>query len=186
MADHRNLRKTTDYSVPPRQPLDPNYKQRAIPWSDGYYADDDFVTINGDTVTFKLQNGPIRVNGHNGCFIDRVIQFSKHWLEIQNHMNRTRDNSCAITNLDEALMWLDRRSAEKYANEVYGPPVLPEKNQPHQIYSTFRSISYLSNQNTQQNTVSEQTVATMDPNSYASVLKRTSEGVETSSMNDTH
>lgn len=58
-----------------------------------------------NTISFTLQNGTDK----NGCTISAIIDVAKNFLECINLTEKCRDISCAITKLDEALMWLDRK-----------------------------------------------------------------------------
>ena len=127
---YQQSRRTNDYYVSPRHPLSQNYKLQAIPFENGSYANDPFVVIsNNDSITFKFQTGSIKNNGVNGCHIDRLVQFAKHYLEVYNAgSGRCRENSNAILKLTEALHWLNQRVAEKYVNDHNGPLTLYTRN----------------------------------------------------------
>lgn len=56
-----------------------------------------------------------------GVFIESVIQTAKQHLESINVGDlSTRENSIAITKLDEAIMWLNKRSEDRKLIEVQG------------------------------------------------------------------
>jgi len=81
-----------------------------------------FVYVRHDvnSLSFTLQNGPVKENGVNGCQIDTVIQAAKVILEWLNKNFPCRENACAITKLDEALHWLDHRTKDREARAVEG------------------------------------------------------------------
>jgi len=80
-----------------------------------------YITIEGDTNSFKIQNGPIKDFGENGCQIDEL---GKVWLYIIESLNqgdyRCRENSIAITKIEEALMWQEARTRDRVKRNVEG------------------------------------------------------------------
>lgn len=76
---------------------------------------------NKHIVTIHFQNGPIKENSVNGCqnedlitiIIDRLESFQKTEFSC-------RENAIAITKLQEALMWLEKRTADRIARGVEG------------------------------------------------------------------
>lgn len=75
-------------------------------------------------INIQLQNGPIQENGVNGCQIDEVIAWCRNTIHSfntkENNKFSCRENSCAITKLDEALMWLQRRTENRTKRGVEG------------------------------------------------------------------
>ena len=58
--------------------------------------------------------------GINGCQVDTVIETAKLILEGLNKNFPCRENSIAITKLDEAVMWLKKRKADREKRGVEG------------------------------------------------------------------
>jgi hypothetical protein len=60
----------------------------------------------------------------NGAFVETVIAAAKQRIEFYQAANggkfACRENSIAITKLDEALLWLDKRTREREARNVEG------------------------------------------------------------------
>jgi len=81
-----------------------------------------FIYIRHDknSLSFTLQNGPVKIGGHNGCQVDQVIAAAKLILEGLNRNLPSRETSIAITKLDEALMWLEKRTKDREARGVEG------------------------------------------------------------------
>lgn len=79
-----------------------------------------YVRDDVNSVAFTIQNGPIKENGKNGCQVDQVIEVAKMILEGLNEKFPCRENSLAITKLDEALMWLDKRTKDRILRQVEG------------------------------------------------------------------
>ncbi len=56
-----------------------------------------------------------------GMFTETLIQVAKQYLETVNVGDMaTRETSMVITKLDEALMWIDKRSNDRKLREVQG------------------------------------------------------------------
>lgn len=73
-----------------------------------------------NSLHFKIQHGPIKEHGVNGCQVDTIIEAAKVILEGLNKMFPCRENACAITKLDEALHWLDHRKKDREKRGVEG------------------------------------------------------------------
>jgi len=81
-----------------------------------------FVYVRHDvnSLSFTLQNGPVKDNGVNGCQVDTIIEAAKTILEGLNKQFSCRENSIAITKLDEALHWLEHRTKDRQKRAVEG------------------------------------------------------------------
>jgi uncharacterized Fe-S cluster protein YjdI len=79
-----------------------------------------FVNHQKNWIAFKIQDGPISEKGHNGCQIDSMIHVAKLILEGLNKKHGCRENSIAITKLDEALLWLEKRRKDRVLRGVEG------------------------------------------------------------------
>lgn len=81
-----------------------------------------FITIDTEqnSITFKLQNGPIKEVGVNGCQVDQIIRSATDIIRHFNSVFPCRENSLAITKLEEALHWLDARTRNRVARDVEG------------------------------------------------------------------
>lgn len=80
-------------------------------------------------IHIKLQKGPINEVGVNGCGIEDVIQFCIDQLRMWNEGDmRCRENSLAITSLEESQNWLVRRHINRIQQGVEGfmAPHVPE------------------------------------------------------------
>ena len=81
--------------------------------------------ISGVGIDIKWQEGPLGRDGDrikpNGAFVEDVINACKQRLEFYNNSQfKCRENSIAITKLDEALMWLEHRTKDREARGVEG------------------------------------------------------------------
>lgn len=91
------------------------YEVREVP-ADG-------ATISKDEIYAKVlfQRGPIKENGVNGCHNEDLIAIVIDRLQCLNQGNfACRENAIAITKLEEALMWLNKRTADRKARNVEG------------------------------------------------------------------
>jgi hypothetical protein len=69
----------------------------------------------------RFQDGPIKENGVNGARIEDFIGIMIDRLnQFQNSEFRCRENACAITKLEEALMWLNKRTQDRKLRGVEG------------------------------------------------------------------
>lgn len=86
------------------------------------FSKDRPVFINDDTnqIAFQIQNGPIKEKGLNGCQVSTIISLAKVMLEGLNSKFSCRENSMAISKLDECLMWLEKRTKDRELRNVEG------------------------------------------------------------------
>lgn len=98
-------------------------KPPEMSWDDFDKLRDEFpinITDRMNTISFRIQNGPIKENGVNGCQVDTLIETAKIMLDGLNKKFPCRENSLAITKLDEALLWLGARKARREAQGIEG------------------------------------------------------------------
>jgi hypothetical protein len=97
--------------------------------TEDHYLDDNGNPAGGHTealgISIHWQNGPLAVDGTrrepNGAFVEGVIQAAIGRLEHYNSTQfRCRENSLAITHLEEALHWLQHRTADRERRGVEG------------------------------------------------------------------
>ena len=83
---------------------------------------DNFIEINDkhNSIKFRIQYGPIKEVGLNGVQIDQLISTAKIIIEGLNGKFACRENSIAITKLEEALMWLEKRKKNREKRGVEG------------------------------------------------------------------
>lgn len=88
----------------------------------GMITDGQYVVVDHEknTILFKIQNGPIKEAGKNGCQVEDVIAVSKHIVEQLNSKFPCRENAMMITKLDEAIMWSKKRTANRKTRGVEG------------------------------------------------------------------
>lgn len=81
--------------------------------------------VEGVGLRIDWQNGPLGRDADriepNGAFVETVIAAALQRIEYYNMGQfRCRENSLAITKLEEALMWLDSRTNRREAAGVEG------------------------------------------------------------------
>lgn len=79
-----------------------------------------YVRHDVNSISFTIQNGPIGEVGINGCQVDEIIETAKIMIEKLNLKFPCRENSQAITKLDECMMWLNKRKADRQKRGVEG------------------------------------------------------------------
>src|SRR5512146_2932922 len=82
-------------------------------------------TTSGTGISISWQNGPLGRDGErkepNGAFVEGVIAAALDRLEYyQASKFKCRENALAITKLEEALHWLQARTADRIARGVEG------------------------------------------------------------------
>ena len=83
---------------------------------------DNHIEVNNkdNAITFKIQDGPIAEHGVNGCQVDTMIETARIIIHGLNKKFPCRENSLAITKLEEALLWLYKRKADREKRGVEG------------------------------------------------------------------
>lgn len=79
-----------------------------------------YVRHDVNSISFTIQNGPIGEVGINGCQVDEIIETAKIIIEKLNLKFPCRENSMAITKLDECMMWLNKRKTDRQKRGVEG------------------------------------------------------------------
>ena len=78
------------------------------------------ITERMNTISFKIQNGPIKEVGVNGCQVDTLIEAAKIIIESLNKNFPCRENAIVITKLEEALLWSMKRKLDREKRNVEG------------------------------------------------------------------
>ena len=82
-------------------------------------------SFSGVGIKIEWQNGPLGRDGErkepNGAFVETVINAAKQRIEYyQESKFKCRENAMAITKLDEALLWLNKRTLDRENRKVEG------------------------------------------------------------------
>ena len=84
-------------------------------------AEGEEIGLDNPYAKVKFQEGPIKENGVNGCHNEDLIAIVLDRLQCLNQGDfKCRENSIAITKLEEAMMWLNKRTADRKARGVEG------------------------------------------------------------------
>jgi hypothetical protein len=78
------------------------------------------VDHKANMISFKIQDGPIKEVGLNGCQLTDMVEVSLEMLKKLNEKFPCRENSMTITKLEEALMWQEKRTKDREARNVEG------------------------------------------------------------------
>jgi hypothetical protein len=91
-------------------------------WFEKEIRPNNFIYVRHDvnSVSFTIQKGPVKEADVNGCQVDTMIETAKIMLEGLNKNFPCRENAMAITKLDECLMWLAKRTADREKRGVEG------------------------------------------------------------------
>ena len=69
----------------------------------------------------NFQKGPVKETGENGIFLEDLLHICQHRLEcFQAGDFACRENALALTKIQEALHWLNHRTADRQARNVEG------------------------------------------------------------------
>lgn len=91
-------------------------------WFESEIRPNKFIYVRHDknSLSFTLQNGPVKEVGKNGCQVQTIVETAKVMLEGLNKQFPCRENALAITKLEEAVMWLEARTKNREARGVEG------------------------------------------------------------------
>lgn len=91
-------------------------------WFEKDIRPNNFIYVRHDvnSLSFTIQNGPIKEVGVNGCQVNEIVEAAKIIIEGLNSKFPCRENSMAITKLDECLMWLEKRTKDREKRGVEG------------------------------------------------------------------
>ena len=77
--------------------------------------------INGKEVLHvKFQTGGTATTEKNGVFIEDLLIVAYSKLDEFNKKFPCRENSLALTNIEQSILWLTARKAERESRNVYG------------------------------------------------------------------
>jgi len=82
-------------------------------------------TVRGVGLSVDWQNGPLGRGADrkepNGAFVETVIDAARQRIEYyQQSQFNCRENAIAITKLEEALLWLRKRTMDREERQVEG------------------------------------------------------------------
>jgi len=82
-------------------------------------------SVSGVGLSITWQNGPLGRGADrkepNGAFVETVLAAALQRIQsYQDGKFKCRENAIAITKIEEALMWLDKRTRDREARQVEG------------------------------------------------------------------
>ena len=82
-------------------------------------------TVSGTGMVINWQDGPLGRDGDrqapNGAFVETGIAAALQRIHFyQDSKFKCRENAIAITKLEEAMLWLNKRTQEREARKVEG------------------------------------------------------------------
>ncbi len=78
------------------------------------------VLAGSATKEISFQLGPVLESGVNGLTSEALLAILVHRTKFINKKFPCRENSIAITNMEQALMWLEKRTADRLERGVEG------------------------------------------------------------------
>jgi hypothetical protein len=79
-----------------------------------------YVRHDVNSISFTIQNGPVKENGVNGCQVDTLIETAKEIIDGLNIQFPCDYNYQAIEHLEQALDCLAARRQERECRDVEG------------------------------------------------------------------
>ena len=81
--------------------------------------------VSGTGLIIEWQNGPLGRGAErkepNGAFVETVIDAARQRIQFyQDSKFNCRENAIAITKLEEALLWLNKRTSDREKRQVEG------------------------------------------------------------------
>jgi len=82
-----------------------------------------FITFKDNVLTAKIQDGPIKEVGVNGCQLDDVVSWVRQLLKQFDEKFPCKENINAITHLEHSIRWLEQRRIDREKRGVEGTSV---------------------------------------------------------------
>jgi len=79
-----------------------------------------YIDHDVNMISFRIQDGPIKENGVNGCQVDTLICASIGIIKGLNEKFPSTENDEALLCLNVALVWLGKRKKNREARGVEG------------------------------------------------------------------
>lgn len=78
------------------------------------------IVSGTDMQELRFQLGPVKEAGINGCQNEQILSVIVHRLGVLNKAFPCRENAIAIAHIETALLWLEKRTADRLARGVEG------------------------------------------------------------------
>lgn len=79
-----------------------------------------YVRHDVNSISFTLQNGPVKENGVNGCQVVTMIQAAKFIIEKLNEKFPCDENDATLAHLSKAIEWQEERTRNREKRNVEG------------------------------------------------------------------
>ncbi len=79
-----------------------------------------FVDHDVNMISFRIQNGPIKEVGKNGCQVEDVIAVAAHIVGELNKKFPCQENDEVLKNLHLAIHWSKQRTINRQSRQVEG------------------------------------------------------------------
>lgn len=79
-----------------------------------------YVRHDVNSISFNLQNGPVKENGVNGCQVVTMIEAAKLIIEKLNEKYPCSENVFTIDCLNAAILWQEERTKDREKRNVEG------------------------------------------------------------------
>jgi hypothetical protein len=83
-----------------------------------------YVDHDVNMISFRIQNGPIKEVGLNGCDVSTIIEAASLIVEGLNKQFPCDENHKAIRSLNNALDWLEERKINREKRQVEGRSIV--------------------------------------------------------------
>ncbi len=79
-----------------------------------------YVRHDVNSISFTIQNGPIKEVGRNGVQVDEILGAARVIIAGLNEKFPCRENALAITKIEEAIHWLWHRKQRRELEGIEG------------------------------------------------------------------
>lgn len=80
----------------------------------------DFISIEGNELKIKVQDGIIPEVGINGIQVTNILEYINELYKSLNSEYPCRENSLTITKIEEAIHWQEARTKDRIKRNVEG------------------------------------------------------------------
>lgn len=80
----------------------------------------DFISVEGNELKIKIQDGVIPENGVNGVQVTDLLEYVNEVYKSLNNSFSCRENSLTITKIEEAINWQYARTRNRKKRNVEG------------------------------------------------------------------
>lgn len=78
------------------------------------------VDDESNTIAFRIQKGPIKEVGVNGCQVDTIIETAGLIINFLDEKYPCKENRMILGHLKEALIWSQKRKIDREKRNVEG------------------------------------------------------------------